>query len=449
MDNLIGFYSYLENNEMKDENLIDDNFLDLSSLYDNVISNKFLDFIVSECNIFSIKKLLKQETINNIQKYIYNYNKHVYRTIEDYHLDVNTIQERVNRQINDIEDTLYNVPLFEKKILDLIYDFSIQKYEIYQYIEYETLIQLYYILPKLKKFIHYSDIYEVNDEEEYLYDKTHFKMFENISREFDIGKLLLYNNDLILTDNFIFYLIDTLFERLNHYNFEKNFESNGVIYDKNVFKSHVIIQDIYSNIELKLEVNHYKYIILVNIIENLTKTNKYFSNDMIDYLYNKLKEIGVRNNDKNYSKILKLSENIEEILLHNSYDIDIDYEYIFSKCKLSNEIIELFILDKKFTENMWEKLLNNNYYLSMLRDDFLIKYKTNINITKLIVKKECSLDLLNGIKDLFTLDDWKYIFNNYKNLPETFLLENHNYLLIYLYRENIDIKNKIEEIVKK
>lgn len=431
----INNFTYIDNNYA----YIDEKEDTCSELYYNKynigISHRFMDFIISECNIFSIKKILNTEIINSMQKYIHKYNKHAYRTIEDYNLDISTIRQRVQFQINDIENELYNLsPLFDNKILDIIYDFSIQKYDMYQLFEYDVLTQFYTIYGHLKTNISYNFVRIIDSNDEYIYNNSHFEIF--IGFDFDLTKLLIYNNKFIFTNDFLFYLIDTLFDRINGYNFDKNFKDNDIYYDDNIFG--IRGKDNcwkYPNVSTQITSNHYKYVILKNIIEIFTNINKFFPNSIIEYFYNKLNEIGVKKNDIIYTKLITLSENMEDIILLDTYNIDINYEYIVQNYNLTIEMLELFTEDKNFPNDAWLYILNNEHYLTILTDNFFIKYKRKLDIAKLIEKKECSINLLNAIKDLFTENEWNYIFDKYHNLPQIFLLENHNYLLIYLYRQ--------------
>lgn len=393
------------------------------NMYYNAIGQQFLNQIIAECNVFSFKKILKQETINSIRKYIYNYNKHLYRTIEEYNTAIENIEQRVQEQIDNIEYTMYEITDdFEKNILDEIFEYSVQYHEMFEFFRDIIHNKISYKLQNDRiqndnesLFAHISNNFYRNQEEQLtelpnlddfeeekedpIFEKSNLKNYLNNFIELD--KVLLYDNKFILKEVFVEYIFTHFYDFIQCTKYDI-LDNRQVYY---LFLHHYI--SLYEKIDETISYSHFKFI------------------------YKQLKKLNVGKSNVIYTKLLTILENqnIEE-----SKDINIDFNYFIVNLKLTFNLFDQLCEENKINEDLIRSTFNLDYYIKNFPDNLIIKYKDFINISSLLEKRECSNSLIENLCDDFTGFDWDYVFKNYKTLSDNFLLEHSDRLLIYIYK---------------
>lgn len=401
-----GSYGLLNDN---DDDLLKTN---LSSYYNDIV-HPFLNYIIAECNVLSYKKMIRLETINKIKKFIYNYNRHTYRTIEEYHEDFNNIEQRVETQITDIEETLYENDLFDKNILSTIYSYSIQYYDMYEYFVNE-------ILKNMSKRIvdvlrnnntHFFNFNQDDNDDDNLsnleidnndgYENTHIKLV--LTNEIEIIRdFLIYENNLILTDDFLIYIHKNMYEKLTN--------------EKQIY--------FFNN-------NQIMYIYFYNFINILNNRSIKISYNLYDDIIRYLELFNIKDNDIIYSMLLLSVEDLFTILNEDVYKYD--FNYIIQHGNITDvNIIEYIIENYELNYNFWT-IFSENINYNILTDEFVTKYQKYLDIDKVIRNKVCSETFIESVKDNIRVDTWNYILKNY-NLSNHFLLQNRDELLIYMYR---------------
>lgn len=401
-----GSYGLLNDN---DDDLLKTN---LSSYYNDIV-HPFLNYIIAECNVLSYKKMIRLETINKIKKFIYNYNRHTYRTIEEYHEDFNNIEQRVETQITDIEETLYENDLFDKNILSTIYSYSIQYYDMYEYFVNE-------ILKNMSKRIvdvlrnnntHFFNFNQDDNDDDNLsnleidnndgYENTHIKLV--LTNEIEIIRdFLIYENNLILTDDFLIYIHKNMYKKLTN--------------EKQIY--------FFNN-------NQIMYIYFYNFINILNNRSIKISYNLYDDIIRYLELFNIKDNDIIYSMLLLSVEDLFTILNEDVYKYD--FNYIIQHGNITDvNIIEYIIENYELNYNFWT-IFSENINYNILTDEFVTKYQKYLDIDKVIRNKVCSETFIESVKDNIRVDTWNYILKNY-NLSNHFLLQNRDELLIYMYR---------------
>lgn len=123
----------------------------------------------------------------------------------------------------------------------------------------------------------------------------------------------------------------------------------------------------------------------------------------------------------------------------NDYLLDeknknINYKYFLEHEKIDPNIFDTLYDNGKITNDMLEDALKREKYYQNFSDIQIIKYKDYINISYLITKRTCSMNLIENLVDRFNQLDWDYLLKNYNNISNDFLIENKDKLLIFLYR---------------
>lgn len=416
-------------------NLDGEDDIHLNTFY-NVIGQDFLNQIIAECNIFSFKKILKPSIIHNVRRFIYKYNKHLYRTIEEYNEDIENIETRVQSQIDNIEEVMFNIDNFDQNILEEIYQYSVQYHDMYEYYKDKIVNKLIFVIKNeqrrntflgnfggldygltttsllnnlfgdnLPNLPNLEDL-EEKENRDYDTDLVRTLSTQNI---FEIEKSLFFNEEMMLLDDFLIYLFSHLFDYFE-YNSFPNLNGKQII-----------------------------YLLIIEYIEICEKLNIKITTEQYNFFNDKLNEIKVPKNKIIYTKIIILMENLTEYLIDEKNN-HIDYKYFLENGRIEPDIIDILYNLKKITPDMLKDALKIEKYYQNLTDIQIIKYKDYIDISELITKRMCSIDLIEKLSDKFTGLDWQYIFKNYNNLNDSFLIENKDKLLLFIYK-NIQLQN--------
>lgn len=391
--------------------LQNDEDIDLNSFY-NIISNNFLIKIISDCNIFSLNKILNKNTLKIIKKYILKYNIKLYKNIEEYNKNIENIEIKSKNEIKNIKNKLYELEnIFDENILTQIYEYSLQYHDIYEYFKEIIKNKIFFVLKNeeqrnellLNIGISVQNIEEIN------YDDIFFKTLctQNI---FEIEKLLFYEKKMILTDDFLIYMFSNLF---NYYENKKIKKING----KQII-----------------------FLIILEYIKICEKLEIKISLIQYNFLYEKLNKIKVPKNKIIYSKLLLLIDDLSNFLLDDK-NKNINYKYFLENGLIDIEIFDILYNMKKITSDMLRKSLKIEKYYKNITDKQILKYKKEIDISHILKHRNC-LYLIEKLSYFFTTFDWEYIFKNYNNLTNKFLINNKDKLLIFLYKNYKEKKIK-------
>lgn len=386
----------------------------------NVIGQDFLNQIIAECNIFSFKKILKPSTINSVRRFIYKYNKHLYRTIEEYNEDIENIESRVQSQIDNIETVMYNIDNFEQNILEKIYEYSVQYHDMYEYFRDKLIKKINFFLKnELRRTDPFGMVFENNmlynlfnnnlpnlenleDLENNDYDND---FINNITTKniFELEKTLIFNNEMMLLDDFLIYFFTHLFEHFKTLSFSK------------------------------IKGNQLIYLVITEYIELCESLDIKITLEQFNFFKDILNNIKVPKNKIIYTKILVLSNDLDKFLLDEKNDLD--YNYFLQNEKIKPSLIDRLYDMGKITKDMIKDALKIKKYYENLTDAQILKYKDCIDISHLIKKRDCSMTLINDFSPIFTAIDWSYLLRNY-NLPDNFLMDHSNkdMILLFLYR---------------